>query len=240
MSEDAAFLSHKTGIILAADVAELADVRRLAELGAEVPEVVGLKVGFTLALRHGLGVVVNAVKEVSQLPVIYDHQKAATDIPAMGAPFAAACRAGGVEGVIFFAQAGPRTLEAFVAAAFDHGLSPIVGLAMTHPAYLQSEGGFIADDAPDRICKIAIEMGVRHYVLPGTKTDLVARFAGGPLKAVSGATIMMPGIGSQGGTIASAFQAAAPHGRFAIVGSAIYRAPGPRAALLAMAEEVRR
>ena len=52
MSEEGAFLSRETGIILAADVAQIADVRRLAELGAEVPEVVGLKVGFTLALRR--------------------------------------------------------------------------------------------------------------------------------------------------------------------------------------------
>ena len=239
MSENRLFPSRETGILLAADVADTADLRRLAELADDIPEVAGVKVGFSLALRYGLGPVVKAVRDVSDLAVIYDHQKAATDIPAMGAPFAAVCREAGADGVIFFPQAGPRTLEGFVSAAFDHGLVPIVGLVMTHPAYLQSEGGFVSDDAPDSICRIAVELGVEHFVLPGNKTDLVTRFASGPLNTLKTATIMMPGIGSQGGSITSAFQAAAPHRRFAIVGSAIYRATDPRAAMKALAEEVR-
>ena len=226
------------GIILAADVAEISELRRLAQLAAAVPQVVAVKVGFSLALRYGLGPVVKAVRDVSVLTVIYDHQKAATDIPEMGKPFAAVCRDSGVDGVIFFPHAGPRTLEAFVSAAIDQQLAPIVGLVMTHPAYLQSEGGFISDAAPDLICRIAVDRGVRDFVLPGTKIDLVARFASGPLSAVAPVRIMMPGIGTQGGSILSAFSAASPHHRFAIVGSTIYKAPDPQAAMESLATEV--
>ena len=239
MSEERLFQSRHCGIVLAADVAGIPDLRRLAELAAEVPEVVGVKIGFSLALRHGLGSVVKAVRDVSGVAVIYDHQKAATDIPAMGPPFAAVCQEAGVQGVIFFPHSGPRTLEGFVSGAFDRGLTPIVGLVMTHPAYLQSEGGYILDDAPDSICKVAIDLGVKDFVLPGNKTDMVARFAAGPLEAVKPATIMMPGIGSQGGSVSSAFEAAAPHRRFAIVGSAVYKARDRGAALRALAEEAR-
>jgi len=227
------------GIVLAADVSDLAELRRLVRAAAAVPQVVGAKIGFSLALRYGLAPVVKVIREESALTLIYDHQKAATDIPEMGKPFADLCRDAGVDGVIFFPQAGPKTLEAFVSAAVDCGLEPIVGLVMTHPAYLQSEGGFISNDAPESICRLAVNMKVSHYVLPGTKTALVSQFAAGPLKAVQPASVLMPGIGTQGGSIAAAFAAARPHRRFAIVGSAVYRAAEPQKVLESLAAEVR-
>jgi orotidine-5'-phosphate decarboxylase len=141
--------------------------------------------------------------------------------------------------VIFFAQAGPRTLEGFVTAAFDADLMPIVGLVMTHDAYLASEGGYIVDEAPQRMAETAIGLGVTDFVLPGTKPEIVQRFAAGSLSGVKGASIMMPGIGSQGGSLGTAFQAARPHRRFAIIGSAIYGAKDPRAALESFIREMK-
>lgn len=202
-------------------------------------EVVSIKVGFSLALTYGLPSVVKMIREVSLLPVIYDHQKAATDIPQMGKPFAALCRDAGVQGVIFFPLSGPKTLEGFVYAAIESELEPIVGLVMTHPSFLQSEGGFIADSAPASICSVAVAMGIRSFVLPGTKTDIVSKFAKGGLSKLESGAIMMPGIGSQGGSLTAAFKAAEPHRRFAIIGSAIYNAPDPKAALDEFAAESR-
>ncbi len=227
------------GIILAADVPSLDGLASLARVGAQVPEVVAVKVGFSLGLRFGLHAVADTVRNVSSLPVIYDHQKAATDIPAMGRPFAETCREAGVRGVILFPQAGPKTLEAFVSAALDHELVPIVGLVMTHPGYLESDGGFITDRAPGAICEAATELGVRAFVLPGNKPDAVAAFSKGTLMGVSPAEVMMPGIGAQGGTISEAFEAAKPHHPFAIIGSAVYRAADPLEALKGFAAEVR-
>jgi orotidine-5'-phosphate decarboxylase len=231
MSNKTNFIERDTGIILAADVSDIADLRRLVQACAGSPEVVAVKVGFTLGLKYGLPEVVRTVSEVSRMPVIYDHQKAGTDIPQMGKPFAKVCHDAGVKGVIFFPQAGPKTLEGFVTAAFDSGLTPIVGLVMTHDAYLESEGGYIVDDAPERMAQAAVGLGVKDFVLPGTKTDVVKRFAAGSLSKVKGASIMMPGIGSQGGSLKSAYGAAKPHRRFAIIGSAIYAAKEPRSAL---------
>ena len=234
------FSDCEKGIIIAADVAELSELRKLTELAMTAPEVLAIKVGFTLGLRHGLPAVVKAIHEIADIPVIYDHQKAGTDIPQMGKPFAAVCANAGVGAVILFPLSGPKTLEGFVSAAMDADLIPIVGLVMTHPAYLQSEGGYIADAAPDSICNTAVSMGVRSFVLPGTKTDIVTRFARGPLAQVSPVTIMMPGIGSQGGSITSAFAAAAPHNRLAIVGSALYNNPDPPAMLQSLIAEIRK
>lgn len=214
-------------------------MRQLAELGASFKEVVAIKVGFTLALRYGLPLIVKAINEVSTLPVIYDHQKAGTDIPQMGKPFAATCQEAGVQGVIFFPLAGPKTLEGFVSGAIELGLKPIVGLVMTHPMFLVSEGGYLDDAAPEAICKAAVELGVRNYVLPGTKPSIISRFAKGLFAQDAPATIMMPGIGSQGGTLAAAFDAASPHNRIAIVGSAIYGSPDPKAALNSLVKEIK-
>ena len=236
--QDNLFCAADRGIIIAADVRSLDELRSLSRIGAAISEVVAIKVGFTLALGHGLRAVVDNVSEVSTLPVIYDHQKAGTDIPQMGRPFAEVCRDAGVRGVIFFPQAGPRSLEGFVMAAIEHALTPIVGLVMTHSAYLQSDGGYIADDAPEAMCKDAIALGVKDFVLPGTKPDIVARFSNGPIARCETAAILMPGIGSQGGSLTKAFAAAAPHRRFAIIGSAIYRADDPRTALNEFAGEL--
>lgn len=233
-------LEAERGIIIAADVPTIDDLRKLAELGSRVAGVVAIKVGFSLALRYGLRAVVKVVNEVCALPVIYDHQKAATDIPAMGQVFADVCFEAGVQATIFFPQAGPRTLEAFVTAAFEKGLTPIVGLIMTHPAYLRSDGGFISESAPARICKTAKELGVRSFVLPGNKPDIVASFSKGSLMSVAPVEVMMPGIGGQGGSIAEAFEAANGHRAFAIIGSAIYKAADPGAALKRFAEESKR
>lgn len=231
------FSRRSTGIVIAADVGTLPELRVLVELAAPVVEVVAIKVGFSLALTYGLPAVVRAVREISQLFIIYDHQKAATDIPQMGKPFAMLCRDAGVQGVIFFPLSGPKTLEGFVNAAIENELEPIVGLVMTHPSFLQSEGGFIVDFAPDSICSMAVSMGVRSFVLPGTKTDIVSKFGQGELARVKSGTIMMPGIGSQGGSLTAAFNAAKPHRRFAIIGSAIYNASNPKAALDGFAAE---
>jgi orotidine-5'-phosphate decarboxylase len=231
--------NSKSGIILAADVVSISALKKLVKIAIDVPEVLAVKVGFSLALRFGLPRVVKSIKSISNLAVIYDHQKAATDIPQTGGLFAEACYEAGVDGVIFFPQSGPKTLAGFVTAALERNLIPIVGLVMTHPAYLKSEGGYIVDEAPELMAKASIELGVTHFVLPGTKPDVVARFSQGPLTEVKNATIMMPGIGSQGGSLATAFKAAQPHGPFAIIGSAIYAAKDPKQVLANFAMEVR-
>jgi orotidine-5'-phosphate decarboxylase len=232
-------LNQQTGIIIAADVQRLEDLRSLASISSEVTQVAAIKVGFTLGLRFGLPNVVKCIREVSDLDVIYDHQKAGTDIPQMGTAFAGVCRDSGVAGVILFPQAGPKTLEAFVKAAFDAQLTPSVGLVMTHDMYLRSEGGYISDDAPEKMAAVAVALGVTDFVLPGTKPEVVKSFASGALANVKDGAIMMPGIGSQGGALASSFRAADPHRRFAIIGSAIYGAKEPRTALQVFVEEMK-
>ena len=230
--------SNDRGIIIAADVSSLDVLKDLATIGSEIPQVVGIKIGFSLALRFGLSEVVKSTREYCSLPLIYDHQKAATDIPGMGHPFAEICKEAGIEGVIFFPQAGPKTLEAFVTGAIDYEIAPIVGLTMTHPAYLQSNGGFIRSDAPMEIAKISLGLGVQSFVLPGNQPALAAELCTELLSEHEPVEIMMPGIGTQGGSIQRALKSVVNHKFFAIIGSAIYKAKDPLNALCKFAEEM--
>ena len=221
---------HDAGIVLSADVGELSEIRAVAALARESGQVVALKVGVSTVLRFGLPAVANAVRAETDVPIIYDHQKAGTDIPRLGRLFAAACAEAEVTALIIFPHAGPLTLRGFVEAAQEAGLVPIVGLVMSHKSYLQSEGGYISNEAPERICEDSLALGVRDFVLPGTKPEIVRRFADGPFSNLD-VSILMPGIGSQGGDLPSALAAAAPHRAYGIIGSAIYSAPDPALAL---------
>jgi len=229
---------RSSGIILACDVPTLEELADLVRVGRSCEAVVGYKVGFALALRFGLRRVTDTVKSDDPRPVIYDHQKAGSDIPRMGELFAKTCADGGVDGIIVFPQAGPRTLEAFVKAIIQVGATPIVGGVMTHPSYLAGEGGFIEDSAPARIYRTAAELGVVDFVLPGTKPRLIREYSKVVGEVSGTATVMMPGIGTQGGLIHEAFEAVGTHRPFAIVGSAVYAAPDKAKALDEIASQV--
>ena len=224
-------------IAIAADVQSLPDLVNLVNAAKNCAAVSAVKVGFSLALRYGLQTVVSSVKSLTPLPVIYDHQKAGTDIPQMGRPFAKTCREAGVDGIIIFPHAGPRTLEAFASSALENDLITIVGITMTHPGFLASDGGYLIDAAPSLICDAALRLGVTHFVLPGTNPGVVRRFSTGPL-GDGRFTLWMPGIGAQGGSLGEAFEAAIPNKAVGIIGSSIYASTDPQKALEAFASEI--
>lgn len=214
------------GIILACDVSTLGEAESLAQLSLRFKEIVGYKIGFSLGLRFGLREVTKVLKKINPLPVVYDHQKAGTDIPQMGEPFACCCKEAEIDGVIVFAQAGPKTLESFVSSIFEYGMTPIVGGVMTHPGFLVSDGGYIINDAPRQIYQIALNKGVSYFVLPGNKPDLLQAYSK-ILNVRPGISVIMPGIGSQGGDLETAFHACNGLKPYAIIGSAIYKAGDP-------------
>lgn len=225
---------QKRSIVLAADVDSLTELGMLASLTRELPASAfsAVKVGCMLGLRYGLPYIVEAVKNANpDVAVIYDHQKAGTDIPAMGRNFMKVCSDAGVDEVIVFPQAGPATLAGFVEPCLEYGMKPIVGLTMTHPKYLHAEGGWIDDNAPNRILTLACDLKVTNFVLPGNKLDLLQKYAIELHNLVGEGTVLMPGIGTQGGSVLSACVGASPHEAKPIIGSAIYRDPSPQAAM---------
>jgi orotidine-5'-phosphate decarboxylase len=210
------------GVIPACDVAELSKFEKIIKNTAKIEGIVGYKIGFELALNYGLKKLVSTAREYTDHPLIYDHQKAGTDIPQMGIKFATVCGEAGIRGVIIFPQAGPKTEEAFIDALFDKNLIPIVGGEMTHPQYLAVDGGYIRDNAPEEMYTHAAKKGVEHFVIPGNKPKVINRYHKLLFSLVSEPKYLMPGIGRQGGDIKSAFEALKGAAAYAIIGSAIY------------------
>jgi len=210
-------------LVPALDFVELDRAAELARALGGVPWVYGFKVGFALALTHGLARVVRQLRVFTRKPIIYDHQKGGTDIPDTGALFASTLRKAGVDEAILFPQAGPETLCAWAKALADVGIKVIVGGVMTHPGYLQSERGYIADDAAVSIYKTAAGLGVRAFVVPLTRPD-AAKLAFDAAGSHPACEFYSPGLGAQGGDPA---QFGFLKNHYLIAGRSLAQAPDP-------------
>lgn len=223
------------GVIAACDVKSIAELKNLVISTSGIEGIVGYKLGFILGLRYGLPEVVALIKDESDLPIVYDYQKAGTDIPEMGEEFASVIKSAQIESAIVFPQAGPATHEAFVTALKKAGIIPMVGGEMTHPQYLEKDGGYIRNDAPENIYKLAAKLGVEYFITPGNKPDSVKKYA--ELLSVVNPKFCMPGIGRQGGDIETAFNACSDFDAYAIIGAAIYKSSDVKQAAKRFCEE---
>lgn len=224
-------LKNKKGIIIACDLLTIEALKLLIKETYNVKEVVGYKIGFALCLKYGLQKITQLIKSITDLPIIYDHQKAGTDIPAIGQLFAKICADSNLDAVILFPQAGPETEKAFITALFDFGIEPIVGGEMTHNAYLEKDGGFLINDAPKKIYKIASQLNVKNFVIPGNKYESIKYHVENISKEIKNPKFFMPGIGTQGGNLLKAFDAVGNYNAYAIVGSVIYQSEDPAGAI---------
>ncbi|MBM3732069.1 MAG: orotidine 5-phosphate decarboxylase [Acidimicrobiia bacterium] len=214
--------SDPLGLVPALDVDSFDDLLRVVEKTCEVPGVAGYKLGLTGSLRVGLARAVKAIRRLTDLPILYDHQKAGPDMPDMASKFAAICREAGIEGLILFPVAGPQAVRAFVGETLKNGIIPAVGGHIPVSDYCISGGGFMADDVLHRIATVAAEVGARHFVLPANNIEGIRRHVAWSLKAVKAPTVFLTGIGPLGGTVEQAFAAAKGcPARFAIVGRGV-------------------
>lgn len=229
-------LSH--GIIPALDSETLDQIKSVVEATTRITGVVGYKVGLTAVLRLGIAKAVQELRGVTDLPLIYDHQKAGPDVPDMAAKFTAICSEAGVDGLILFPVAGPQAVREFVGGALRNGVLPIVGGDLPLPDYNVAGGGFVADDALTRIIAGSLKLGVDHFVLPANNASRVGRLAADLVgKLDRPPALFLPGIGALGGSIREVFTVAPGCRLYAVVGRAIYRAPNPAEAAKMLAEE---
>jgi len=211
------------GVMVACDVVSSGQFRELVKGTYHVEGIVGYKIGATLGLSYGLKILTDIVGEYCNLPVIYDHQKAGTDIPRMGEKFAEVCSNGGIKSMIIFPQAGPETEKAFIDAIVTHDMVPMVGGEMTHSAYLEKEGGFIKNNSPEEMYRIGAENEVEYFILPGNREQSMKRYNEFLSGIIPVPKYCMPGIGRQGGEIEKAFSILDGRAAYAIVGSSIYK-----------------
>jgi len=218
------------GVIVACDLETINDLIKIVKATSDINGVVGYKIGFSLALKYSLPTIVDTIKTYSNLPIIYDHQKAGTDIPHMGPDFAKVCKDSGVKGVILFPQSGPETEKSFIDALVAENMIPLIGGEMTHPKYLEKEGGFIKNGAPEEMYLIAAKNRVEYFIVPGNKPERIKYYLDLLTKEIPIPKFCMPGIGRQGGDIKSAFKVCSDLPAYAIIGSGIYKAPNIRKA----------
>lgn len=206
----------------------------IVRLTAAIPAVGGYKIGAALALGAGLGRIARIAREFTDKPLIYDHQKAGTDIPDTAPHFMATLRASGVAGVILFPFAGPITQRAWTDAARNEDLDVIVGGYMTHPSFLSTNNGYVPHEAVLRIYDNAARSGVRQFVVPGNDAEAVASLRDVIAQEVHEPIFYAPGFGAQGGDVAAITTVLGPRWH-AIVGRSIYLDQDPVKAIRSLA-----
>src|SRR3989338_2593240 len=189
----------KKSIIPSCDVESLEKLDKLVKATCNVKGVGAYKIGFELVIPFGMEKVVKAIRKHTKLPIIYDHQKAGTDIPDMGLKFMNACKL--ADAVILFPQAGPETETAWIKAAQQSKMHVIIGGEMTHKGYLKNENGFLDDNAPKRIYEIASSLGVTDFVIPGNKPDKCMKYHSIIKTKIKNPVYYSPGLVTQGGNI---------------------------------------
>ena len=210
---------------------------QIVKATGDMPEVGAYKIGASLCLSVGLPQVIGTARRHSDKPLIYDHQKAGTDIPQTSAEFMRTLAHAGVSAVILFPFAGPATQQAWSQAAVDEGLGVIVGGHMTHDNFLASENGYVALEAVDRIYRLAADSGVTNFVVPGNKPDAIIRIRDLIGEEVRDPVFYAPGFIVQGGQISEAGRAAGNRWH-AIIGRAIYEARDIRHATESLAHNL--
>ncbi len=231
-----AHIKLKKSIIPSCDVPSLKLLDKLVKETCKVKGVSAYKIGFELVIPFGIKEVIKTIRKRTKLPIIYDHQKGGTDIPEMGDKFMKAIK--GVDSVILFPMAGPVTEEKWIKAAFKARLHVIVGGEMTHKAYMERAGGFILNMAPKQMFRIAANLGVRDFVVPGNKPFMIKEYARFLDSFGIKPVFYSPGLIAQGGSLSEGAKAAGDNWH-AIVGRAIYNSKNMKKAAEKLVEALK-
>lgn len=207
-------------VIPSCDLESLEKLKKLVKETCSVDGIGAYKIGLELVILFGIKKVIETIRDTTNLPVIYDHQKAGTDIPELGEKFIKACK--GADAVIIFPQAGPDTEIVWIKSAQKANMHIIVGGEMTHNSFLSGDGGFINDTAPKKIYEIAASLGVADFVVPGNKPEKVLEYKNIIEDKIKNPVFYSPGLIAQGGRIAEL--AKKLDSWHAIIGRAIYEA----------------
>ena len=207
-------------IIPSCDFQSLEQLRMIVKETADIDGIGAYKIGFEIVLENGLKTVIEEIRKHTDLPLIYDHQKAGTDIPAMGSRFIKSCK--GVSAVILFPFAGIVTESEWINSAKEYGMPVIIGGEMSHKGFLVSDGGFIDDNSPARIYNKAVELGVTDFVVPGNKLDRIRVYRELIESKCKNPVYYSPGFIEQGGSISETAKLIGERWH-AIVGRALYQ-----------------
>jgi orotidine-5'-phosphate decarboxylase len=230
---------NSVGVVPALDVDTTEQLNQVVRETAKVEGVAGYKLGLTSVLRLGLAEAVRRLRDMTDLPLLYDHQKAGPDMPDMATRFVALCKEAAVDGVILFPVAGPTAVDRFVGESVRAGLIPVVGGEIPVPDYCISGGGYMIDDTLSRILERAASNKADHFILPAHDNAKVKGWSDWLAANVKSPTVFLTGFGPLGGSIETAFaSASACHRCFAIVGRLITGSNAPGDAAKRLVEQL--
>lgn len=223
------------GIIPALDVGKEQALDLVEKLNEVSKLLSGLKVGSLLVYENGINII-QEIKDLIDMPIIFDGQKFGTDIPDIAAEQVELLASAGADQIIACPMgAGPETLKAFTEACFANQVTPVCVIEMTHPqanAYLQV---FVAG----RILTDAIEFGIRNFVYPATKPTTLQTHKIIMSDNLAGTqediTLKATGFKVQGGSLPRLRDLGVTE---FIVGRAIYEAGDPVQAVIDLSKEL--
>lgn len=223
-------------LVLACD-GGLDDLQRIVEETCDLPGVGAYKIGAQLALSDGLFAVVQKARQLTNKPLIYDHQKAGTEAPSTAAGFMATLVDSGVDAVMLFPFAGPDSQMTWTRAAIERGLTALVGAHMSLRDFLIEDGGYVPRASVMQIYRLAAASGVRDFVVPGNDLEAISRIRSIVREVVEAPSFYAPGFILQGGSVAAAARVAGDRWH-AIVGRGVCQQRDVRSAALAVAREL--
>lgn len=213
-------ISQNRSIIPACDVDKVRYEEIIKET-CDIPQIGAYKISAVLAITEGMESLVEIAKKYTNKPLIYDHQKAGTDIPATGKSFTSELKKIGINALIIFPLSGPATQAEWIRSAQEVELPIIVGGYMTHERFVVSDGGYIDDNAAEKIYTNAAFQNITDYVVPGNKPAIIKKIKNILTENNIDPIFYAPGFIAQGGQISEAAKEAGLRWH-AIVGRAIY------------------
>jgi len=199
-------MKKNTRLVLAIDETDSEKAFRIVDSVKEYIDAV--KINWPLVLTAGPEMITRLSKLTD---VICDFKVA--DIPNTVSLIVRNAVSRGASAVIVHAFTGGDSLKAAVEAAGDAEVYAVT--EMSHPG-----GKMFTAPHAEEMARLGVECNVNGFIAPATRPERIAAIR----KIIGSKKILSPGVGTQGGSAASAISAGAD---YAIVGRTIYSAEDP-------------
>ncbi|PAV07871.1 orotidine-5'-phosphate decarboxylase [Methanosphaera cuniculi] len=204
----------KNQIILALDVEDKDEAYKI--LDQTTPYLNTIKIGYPITLALGPQII-QQIKDDYNVQIIADFKVA--DIDATNEKIVNTTLNWGADSIIVHGFTGDDSVLAAKNMAEKNNKEIFLLTEMSHPG----ADRFLKPVA-EEIAQMGVDMGIKNYVAPATKTDRLAK-----IREIVGdeAFIISPGVGVQGGKIQDTLK----YADAAIIGRSIYNSDNPQQTL---------
>ena len=165
----------KNKIIVSLDDSNRLKILNLVrELRSVEDKISGYKVGSLLVMRNGVDVI-NSIRDITDIPIIYDGQKLGGDIQYIvgyQVRLLSEVMVGNNDKIIIAPMGGGReVLRWFADICYDYEIDPVCVIGMSHLA----SSSYMKDGYEDIILDNALLFGIEHLVYPATKPKILEK-----------------------------------------------------------------